>query len=53
METLLGLFEEGNAILKDLQQKIGFHIEMGRYVNWNESYNVLVSHMQYVAGKSQ
>ena len=51
----LGLFEEEDATQEpSFSVKIvSFHIGMGRNVCWNWSNTMLVSHIQYVAGKSE
>ena len=46
-----GLGEEVGAILESMNPKhiFGFHIDMDRYVCWNNSNTMLVSQIQYTA----
>ena len=52
LEMLLKLCKEEYAILQPISFTIDnqFHVEIGLYVCWHESYTLLVRHIQYAAG---
>ena len=52
VETMFKLCKEENITLKPiaLMIDISFHIDIGRYVHWNESYTMFISQIQCAAG---